>query len=71
MWNKVGNPVLHMQLRKWADIVLIAPASADLLAKLSVGIADNLLLCTLRAKDLRETPCVICPAMNTIMWLHP
>ena len=70
MWNKIGNAVLHIELRRWADILLIAPASANLIAKASVGISDNLLLSVMRAWDFSK-PCVICPAMNTIMWNHP
>jgi phosphopantothenoylcysteine synthetase/decarboxylase len=38
----IGGPVLHIELRRWADIVLIAPCSANTLAKISNGICDNL-----------------------------
>lgn len=58
-------------LRKWADLVLIAPASADFLAKLSGGVSDTLALSVLRAWDVASNPCILCPAMNTLMWLHP
>lgn len=69
-WNKIGDPVLHIELRRWADVFLIAPASADLLAKASAGISDNLLLSVLRAWDYGK-PIVVCPAMNTLMWENP
>ena len=70
MWNKIGNDVLHIELRRWADVLLIAPASANFLAKASTGCADNLLLSVVRAWDY-DKPCIICPAMNTFMWEHP
>jgi phosphopantothenoylcysteine decarboxylase len=70
MWNKLGDEVLHIELRKWADLFLVAPASANLIAKASIGICDNLLLSIMRAWDFSK-PCILCPAMNTIMWKHP
>ena len=65
-----GDPVLHIELRRWADLCLVAPLSANSLAKLSNGLADNLLTSTLRAWDLSR-PVVVAPAMNTFMWEHP
>nr|CAH0097991.1 unnamed protein product [Daphnia galeata] len=70
MWNERGDPVLHIELRKWADILLLAPLDANSLAKIAHGICDNLLTCTVRAWDL-EKPLLFCPAMNTYMWNHP
>lgn len=70
MWQKVGDPVLHIDLSQWADLVLLAPASADILAKIKSGISDTLLLSTLRAWNFQK-PCIFCPAMNTMMWEHP
>ena len=69
-WRQRGDPVLHIELRKWADIAIIAPLSANTLAKLSNGIADNLLTSVMRAWDFTK-PCLIAPAMNTAMWEHP
>ena len=69
-WNKVGDPVLHIELRRWADILIVAPASANFIAKASSGIADNLLLSVVRAWDF-EKPILVAPAMNTMMWDHP
>ena len=57
-------------MRRWADILVVAPASANLLSKASCGIADNFVLSVIRAWDFRK-PCVLCPAMNTAMWTHP
>lgn len=70
LWNKLGDPVLHIELRRWADAIVVAPASADIIAKISSGISDTLLLSVIRAWDFTK-PCFICPAMNTIMWTHP
>ncbi|KDN53441.1 hypothetical protein K437DRAFT_292359 [Tilletiaria anomala UBC 951] len=69
-WSKVGDPILHIELRRWADIVLVAPCSADTLAKINGGICDNLLTSFLRALS-PMTPILLFPAMNTLMWLHP
>ena len=63
--------MLHIQLRNWADIFLISPLDANTLGKLAAGICDNLLTCVARAWNLLSKPIVICPAMNTQMWLHP
>lgn len=67
---KRGQPVLHIELRKWADLLLIAPLDANTLAKLAHGLCDNLLTCVWRAWDLSR-PVTIAPAMNTFMWQHP
>jgi hypothetical protein len=39
---RIGDPILHIELRRWADIVLIAPCSANTLAKIASGVCDNL-----------------------------
>jgi phosphopantothenoylcysteine decarboxylase len=70
MWKQRGDPVLHIDLAKWADILLIAPLDANTLGKLSSGMCDNLLTCVARAWDLGK-PFLFCPAMNTKMYLHP
>ena len=69
-WKKLGDPVLHIELRKWADLCLISPLSANSLAKLANGMCDNLLTCIVRAWD-PEHPLLVCPAMNTLMWDSP
>jgi phosphopantothenoylcysteine decarboxylase/phosphopantothenate--cysteine ligase len=58
----------HIELARWADYLLIAPASANMLAKMAYGLADDL-LSTLYL--VVEKPVIICPAMNRSMWLHP
>ena len=60
----------HIEQRAWADLFLIAPLSANTLAKLSTGQCDNLLTCVARAWDFTK-PIVAAPAMNTHMWTHP
>jgi len=67
---QVGEPVLHIELRKWADALLIAPLDANTLAKLALGLCDNLLTCVYRAWDFSR-PVLLAPAMNTLMWEHP
>jgi phosphopantothenoylcysteine decarboxylase len=65
-----GDPVLHIELRRWADLLLIAPLDANTLAKLALGLSDNCLTCVWRAWD-RTRPVILAPAMNTLMWEHP
>lgn len=57
----------HIQLSRAADFVLVCPATADLLAKMAAGIADDLATTLLLATD---KPVVVAPAMNVRMWLH-
>lgn len=58
----------HIALADKADLVLIAPATANLLAKLAYGLADDFLTTTVLAT---KAPVIICPAMNPNMWQHP
>jgi phosphopantothenoylcysteine synthetase/decarboxylase len=58
----------HIQLSRAADFILVCPATADLLAKMAAGIADDLATTLLLATD---KPVVVAPAMNVRMWLHP
>ncbi len=64
------QPVQHIELRRWAELLLIAPLDANTLAKLAAGLADNCLTCVWRAWDPTR-PVVLAPAMNTLMWQHP
>ena len=80
-----GDPILHIELRRWADILVIAPLSANSLAKMVNGISDGLVMSILRAWDtegsidgpirLHSGPAkktiFVAPAMNTAMWRHP
>jgi phosphopantothenoylcysteine decarboxylase len=64
------DPVLHIELRRWADRLVVAPLDANTLAKLAAGLADNCLTCVWRAWDPAR-PVILAPAMNTLMWQHP
>lgn len=77
-----GTPILHKELRSWADIMLVAPLDASTLAKLANGLSDNLLTSVLRAWDpegkLNPSPrsgrpkfLLVAPAMDAVMWTHP
>ncbi|XP_014263380.1 phosphopantothenoylcysteine decarboxylase isoform X1 [Maylandia zebra] len=70
LWKQRSDPVLHIELRRWADLLVIAPLDANSLGKIASGICDNLLTCVVRAWDTSR-PLLFCPAMNTAMWLHP
>ncbi|MDG3003754.1 flavoprotein [Paludisphaera mucosa] len=65
-----GDDVLHIELRRWADLLVVAPLDANSLAKFALGLCDNLLSCLFRAWDF-EKPVVLAPAMNTLMWRKP
>jgi len=58
----------HIELARWADLVLVAPATADLMARLAAGLANDLLTTLALATT---APLVLAPAMNHRMWLHP
>ena len=59
---------IHIDLAKKTDLVLVAPATADIIAKISYGFADDVLSCTILAT---EAPVVIVPAMNDKMYANP
>jgi phosphopantothenoylcysteine decarboxylase len=65
-----GDDVMHIEFRKWADAMIIAPLSANTLAKVAYGMSDNFLTCVARAWG-GEKPLLIAPAMNTAMWEDP
>lgn len=69
MWssNQEFN-VEHISLANWADVFLVAPATANILAKMACGLADDLLSTTLLAA---QAPIIVCPAMNTGMYENP
>jgi phosphopantothenoylcysteine decarboxylase len=65
-----GDSVVHIELRRWAELFVIAPLDANTLAKLATGLSDNCLTCVWRAWDMAR-PIMLAPAMNTLMWEHP
>src|ERR1700689_4351490 len=69
LWDAAAEAAMgHIELARWADLVLVAPASADFLARLAHGLADDLLstLCLATA-----APVAVAPAMNHLMWSNP
>ena len=62
--------MLHIELRKWADLLIVAPLDANTLAKFALGLSDNCLTCVFRAWDFMK-PVILAPAMNTFMWESP
>ncbi|GAA6617202.1 bifunctional phosphopantothenoylcysteine decarboxylase/phosphopantothenate--cysteine ligase CoaBC [Scytonema sp. NUACC26] len=67
-WQSDRSRPLHIDLGEWADLILIAPVTANTLAKLAYGLADNLLTNTVLAS---RCPVLVAPAMNTDMWEQP
>ena len=65
---RAGDPLRHIRLARDAELVLVAPATANLLARAAAGMADDLLTAVLLAT---EAPVVLCPAMNDRMYVHP
>lgn len=65
-----GDPVLHIELRRWADLLCLAPLDANTLGKIALGLSDNCLTCVFRCWDFGR-PVVFAPAMNTLMWDSP
>ena len=63
-----GTAMGHIELSRWADLVVVAPATAGLMAKAANGLADDLASTTLLATDKRV---LLAPAMNVRMWEHP
>jgi len=68
-WSGDGH-IWHIELAKWTGIFIVVPATANTIAKMAQGIADNLLTSIYLALP-KDTPVVIFPAMNTKMWENP
>jgi phosphopantothenoylcysteine decarboxylase/phosphopantothenate--cysteine ligase len=62
------NGMAHINLSRQADLIVVAPATADLLAKMALGLCDDLASTTLLAAD---KPILVAPSMNAQMWAHP
>ena len=65
------NNMAHINLTREADAVVVAPASADFIAKLAQGRADDLLSLMCLARPIERCPLLVAPAMNREMWAHP
>ena len=71
-WDaREANNMAHINLTREADAVLVAPASADFVAKLLHGRADDLLSLLCLARPIERCPLLVAPAMNREMWAHP
>ncbi len=71
-WDaREANNMAHINLTRGADAVLVAPASADFIAKLLHGRADDLLSLLCLARPIERCPLLVAPAMNREMWAHP
>ena len=68
LFDDPSDPIHHISLAKEADVVVVAPATANVIAKMACGIADDLLTTTLLAAT---APIVVAPAMNVNMWRAP
>jgi phosphopantothenoylcysteine decarboxylase / phosphopantothenate---cysteine ligase len=69
LWDSTAEAAMgHIELARWAELVIIAPASAGFMARLATGQADDLLTTLCLAT---EAPLAIAPAMNRVMWAHP
>ena len=69
LWDEAAEAAMgHIELARWADRLLVAPASADAIARLAAGLAGDLLGTLYLAT---EAPLVLAPAMNRVMWAHP
>jgi len=69
LWDPAAEAAMgHIELARWADVVVVAPATADFLATLSAGLAGDLLSTLCLATT---APIVVAPAMNHAMWAHP
>lgn len=65
-----GHMMDHIYLNRWADLILVAPATANYINRISHGMGDDLLTTLFLAHDFKK-PFLIAPAMNTMMYLHP
>jgi phosphopantothenoylcysteine decarboxylase/phosphopantothenate--cysteine ligase len=69
LWDEAAEAAMgHIELARWADLVVVAPATADFMARLSAGMAGDLLTTLCLAT---EAPVRLAPAMNRLMWAHP
>lgn len=69
LWAR-GHMMEHINLVRWADLILVAPATANFMNKIAHGIGDDLLTTLFLAHDFKK-PFLLAPAMNTTMYLHP
>lgn len=69
LWDAAAEAAMgHIELARWADVIVLAPATANTLAKLAHGFADDLVSTLCLAST---APLLLAPAMNHVMWTHP
>ncbi|ODV93794.1 hypothetical protein PACTADRAFT_20517, partial [Pachysolen tannophilus NRRL Y-2460] len=69
-WGARSDPVLHIELRRWADILIIAPLTANTLSKIALGLCDNLLTNVVRAWNT-QYPILLAPSMVSYAYNSP
>src|SRR5690348_18163197 len=68
MWSATGSPEPHVALGDWAQLILVAPATANVIGRIAAGRSDDIVTATLLAA---RCPVVVAPAMNDAMWSKP
>ncbi len=68
LWDEHSTPIPHIELADWSELAVVVPASADIIAKMATGLADDAVSTTLLATS---APKIVVPAMNSHMWLAP
>ena len=68
LWDSSKGGEIHVELTTWADAIVVAPATANLMSRAAAGLADDALLCTLLCA---KSPALFAPAMHPRMWSHP
>jgi len=72
LWDRdIPNNMAHIELSRRADLIIVAPATANFIAKLACGLADDLLSTLCLARNADSCPLLVAPAMNREMWSHP
>lgn len=68
LWDEHSTPIPHIELADWSELAVVVPASANIIAKMATGLADDAVSTTLLATS---APKIVVPAMNSHMWLAP
>ncbi|KAA3650940.1 MAG: hypothetical protein DWP95_00935 [Proteobacteria bacterium] len=67
----IGDMMAHINISRWADVIIVCPATANVINKMTAGIADDMLTTTWVAAYELKKPMVLVPVMNTAMWHYP
>ncbi len=70
-WGRLGDTVLHIELRKWADAFLLFPASPHYIAKLNISLTDDLIACVCRAWPSQSKPLLVFPSAHPYIARNP